>query len=168
MATDGLTLYACIHEMQDLVGGKIDKDIVLLHIHAPNAGRVKLMLCIHAENGRIQTVSKNFENPETAPAFCMLLRKHLIGCRIVSIEQPGLNRIAVFSLSGKNEFYDVVQMRLIVELMGRHGNLFLLDGSGRIIDCMRHFGIGESAARICLEFNLFSHSSCSFRYSQIA
>lgn len=156
MATDGLTLYACIYELQNLVGGKIDKvqqpdkDIVILHIHAPNAGRVKLMLCIHAENGRIQTVSKNFENPETAPAFCMLLRKYLIGCRIVSITQKGLNRIAVFSLSGKNELYDAVQMRLVVELMGRHGNLFLLNDNGVIIDCLRHFGIGENAARICL------------------
>ena len=156
MATDGFTLYACIRELQNLVGGKIDKvqqpnkDIVILHIHAPNAGRVKLMLCIHAENGRIQTIAKNLENPEAAPAFCMLLRKYLIGCRIVSIEQQGLNRIAVFSLSGRNEFMDEVQLRLVVELMGRHGNLFLLDETGRIIDCLRHFGIGESAARICL------------------
>ena len=112
MATDGFTLYACIRELQNLVGGKIDKvqqpnkDIVILHIHAPNAGRVKLMLCIHAENGRIQTIAKNLENPEAAPAFCMLLRKYLIGSRIVSIEQQGLNRIAVFSLSGRNEFMD--------------------------------------------------------------
>ena len=156
MATDGLTLYATISELQPLVGGKIDKvqqpdkDIILLHIHAPNAGRTKLMLCVHAENGRIQTVSRSFENPETAPAFCMLLRKYLIGCRIVSIEQPGLNRIAILSLSGKNELYDTVQMQLIVELMGRHGNIFLIGEDGRIIDCLRHFGIGENAARICL------------------
>ncbi len=156
MATDGLTLHACIGELQPLVGGKIDKvlepdkDIVILHIHAPAIGRVKLLLCIHAENGRIQTVSRTFENPDVAPAFCMLLRKYLVGCRIVSIEQAGLNRIAVFTLSGRNEFYDSVKLRLVVELMGRHGNLFLLDETGRIIDCMRHFGISESAARICL------------------
>lgn len=156
MATDGLTLYACITELEPLVGGRIDKvqqpdkDIVILHLHAPQAGRVKLMLCIHNENGRIQTVSKNFENPENAPAFCMLLRKYLIGCRIVSITQKGLNRIAVFSLSGRNEFYDTVEMRLVVELMGRHGNLFLLNEEGKIIDCLRHFGIAENAARICL------------------
>ena len=154
MATDGFTMYACVHELQPLVGGKIDKvqqpdkDIVILHVHTPNTGRVKLMLCIHAENGRIQTVSKNFENPETAPAFCMLLRKYLIGCRIVSITQKGLNRIAVFSLSGRNEFFDTVGMQLVVELMGRHGNLFLLNENGTIIDCLRHFGIGENAARI--------------------
>lgn len=156
MATDGFTMYACVQELQSLVGGKIDKvqqpdkDIVILHIHAPNAGRVKLMLCIHSENGRIQTVTRNFENPENAPAFCMLLRKYLIGCRIISIAQKGLNRICEFSLSGRNEFFDTVEMRLIVELMGRHGNLFLVNDGGTIIDCLRHFGIGENAARICL------------------
>ncbi len=156
MATDGFTLYACIEELQPLVDGRIDKvqqpsrDILLLHLHGPNCGRVKLMLNIHAENGRIQTVTNVFDNPETAPAFCMLLRKYLIGTRIVSITQPGLNRIAVFSLTGRNELFDSVEMKLVVELMGRHGNLFLLDGNGRIIDCMRHFGIDENAARISL------------------
>ena len=156
MATDGLSLYESIAELNTLIGSRIDKvqqpdkDMVLLHVHGPSCGRVKLMLCIHAENGRIQTVTRTFENPDAAPAFCMLLRKYLIGCRIVSIEQPGLNRIAVFSLSGRNELMDAVQLRLVIELMGRHGNLFLLDENGRIIDCMRHFGISENAARICL------------------
>ncbi len=156
MATDGLSLFACIREYQGLVGGRIDKvqqpnkDILILHIHAPQLGRVKLMLCIHAENGRMQLVTRSFENPETAPAFCMLLRKHLIGCRIAALEQAGLNRIAVFSLNGKNEFFDAVRMRLVVELMGRHGNVFLLDADNRIMDCMRHFGISEQSARICL------------------
>jgi predicted ribosome quality control (RQC) complex YloA/Tae2 family protein len=156
MATDGFTLYACITELQYLVGGRIekinepDRDILILTVRTPESGRVKLMLCIHAENGRIQTVSKSFENPENAPAFCMLLRKYLIGCRIVSIEQAGLNRIAVFTLSGRNEFFDAVGMKLIVELMGRHGNVFLVGEDGKIIDCLRHFGIAENAARICL------------------
>ena len=78
MATDGLTLYTCIRELQPLVGGRIDKvqqpnkDFIILHMHGSDAGRVKLMLNVHAENGRIQTVSKNFENPEVAPAFCTL------------------------------------------------------------------------------------------------
>ncbi|MBR0508109.1 MAG: NFACT family protein [Clostridia bacterium] len=156
MATDGLTLYANIIELQSLVGGKIDKvqqpnkDMILLHVHCTSAGRLKLMLCIHAENGRIQAVSRSYENPDAAPAFCMLLRKYLIGCRIASVEQAGLNRIAVLSLSGRNEFMDAVQLRLVVELMGRHGNLFLLDGDGRIIDCMRRFGLSENSARVCL------------------
>lgn len=156
MATDGLSLFASIRELQGLVGGKIDKvqqpnkDIIILHIHAPAIGRVKLMICIHAENGRIQLTTHHFENPETAPAFCMLLRKHLVGCRIASIEQSGMNRIAVISLNGKNEFFDEVQLRLVIELMGRHGNIFLLNSDGRILDCIRHFGISEQSLRICL------------------
>lgn len=163
MATDGLTLYTCIRELQPLVGGRIDKvqqpnkDFIILHMHGSDAGRVKLMLNVHAENGRIQTVSKSFENPEVAPAFCMLLRKYLIGCRILSITQPGLNRIAVFSLSGRNELFDAVQLKLVVELMGRHGNLFLLDEGDRIIDCLRHFGLDENAARICLPNMLYEN-----------
>ena len=156
MATDGLSLYACVKELQGLVGGKIDKvqqpnrDTVILHIHTPDQGRVRLLLCIHAENGRMQLVTHSLDNPETAPAFCMLLRKYLIGCRIAAIEQVGMNRIATLSLYGKDAFFDEVTRTLVVELMGRHGNLFLLDEAGTILDCMRRFGLGESAARICL------------------
>ncbi len=156
MATDGLSLYATICELQTLVGARIDKiqqpdrDILLIHLHGPACGRVKLMLNIHNENGRIQLTESAYENPDVAPAFCMLLRKHLIGCRVASLEQAGMDRIAVFSLYGKNELQDEVHLKLIVELMGKHGNLFLVDADGRIIDCMRHFGINEDAARICL------------------
>ena len=124
MATDGLSLYACIRELQGLTNGRIDKvqqpnkDILILHVHCATLGRVRLMLCIHAENGRIQLVSHGFENPETPPSFCMLLRKYLIGARIAEIAQAGMNRVAVFSLYGRNEFQDEIQMKLVVELMG--------------------------------------------------
>ena len=156
MATDGLSLYATIRELQTLRDARIDKvqqpdkDLLLLHLHGPACGRVKWMLNIHNENGRIQRTARSFENPDVAPAFCMLLRKHLIGCRVESIEQPGMDRIAVFTLFGRNELQDTVGYRLIVELMGRHGNVFLTDANGRILDCMRHFGPGEDSLRICL------------------
>ena len=156
MATDGLSLYACIRELNKLENGRIDKvqqpnkDILILHVHAPALGRVRLMLCIHAENGRIQLISHGFENPESPPSFCMLLRKYLIGARISEVSQAGMNRIAVFSLYGKNELQDDVQMKLIVELMGKHGNVFLVDADGKILDCMRHFGLSDQAARLCL------------------
>ena len=156
MATDGLSLYAAICELQALKSARIDKvqqpdkDLLLLHLHGASCGRVRLMLNIHNENGRIQLTGQSFENPDAAPAFCMLLRKHLIGCRIERIEQPGMDRIALFRLSGKNELRDEVGYTLIVELMGRHGNVFLTDADGRILDCMRHFGPGEDALRVCL------------------
>ncbi len=156
MATDGLSLYATVCELQTLVDARIDKvqqpdkDLLLLHLHGGSCGRVKLLLNIHNENGRIQRTEQSFENPDVAPAFCMLLRKHLIGCRVAAIEQPGMDRVAVLHLYGKNELMDAVRLRLVIELMGKHGNLFLLDETGKILDCMRHFGPGEDALRICL------------------
>ncbi len=156
MATDGLSLYAAVCELQSLIDARIDKvqhpdkDLLLLHVHGPSCGRVRLMINIHNENGRIQLTKQSFDNPETATAFCMLLRKHLIGCRFAVIEQIGMDRIASFSLFGKNELQDEVQLKLIVELMGKHGNLFLLDSENRIMDCMRHFGLNEESVRVCL------------------
>lgn len=169
MATDGLSLFATVTELKTLVGARIDKvqqpdkDILLLHLHGSSCGRVKLLLNIHAENGRIQLTDRSFENPLQAPAFCMLLRKHLIGCRILELYQMGLDRIVVFSLHGKNELYDEVRFRLVVELMGRHGNVFLLNEEGRILDCMRHFGISEDAVRICLPNVLYRNPPVSER-----
>ena len=156
MATDGLSLYATVCELQMLLDARIDKvqqpdkDLLLLHLHGPKCGRVRLMINIHNENGRIQLTKQSFENPETATAFCMLLRKYLIGCRIAAVEQVGMDRVASFSLYGKNELQDEVQLTLIIELMGKHGNLFLVDNEFRILDCMRHFGLNEDSVRICL------------------
>lgn len=156
MAIDGLSLYAVINELQTLVGSRIDrvqqpdKDMIVLHLHGATCGRVKLLLNIHAENGRLQLTNSLYENPMNAPAFCMLLRKYLIGCRITEVYQLGLNRIAGFGLQGKNELHDTTNLRLMVELMGRHGNIFLLDEHGKIMDCIRHFGISEDCARVCV------------------
>lgn len=156
MATDGLSLYATVCELKTLTEARIDKvqqpdkDLLLLHLHGPECGRAKLLINIHNENGRIQLTGQTFENPEEAPAFCMLLRKHLIGCRVASIGQVGMDRIAELHLYGKNELMDAVQLRLVIELMGRHGNVFLLDAGGKILDCMRHFGPDEDALRVCL------------------
>ncbi len=156
MATDGLSLYATICELQMLLDARIDKvqqpdkDLLLLHLHGPKCGRERLMINIHNENGRIQLTKQSFENPETATAFCMLLRKHLIGCRIAAVEQISMDRIASFSLYGKNELQDEVRLTMIVELMGKHGNLFLVDNENHILDCMRHFGLNEDSVRICL------------------
>ena len=161
MATDGLSLYAAVCELQSLIDARIDKvqhpdkDLLLLHVHGPSCGRVRLMINIHNENGRIQLTKQSFDNPKTATAFCMLLRKHLIGCRFAAIEQIGMDRIVSFSLFGKNELQDEVQLKLIVELMGKHGNLFLLDSENRIMDCMRHFGLNEESVRVCLPSCLY-------------
>ena len=82
--------------------------------------------------------------------FCMLLRKHLSGARLADIEQPAMERMAVFTFDCIDEMGDAVQKKLVAELMGRTCNLYLLGADGRIIDCLRRIGIDETAKRPAL------------------
>ena len=82
--------------------------------------------------------------------FCMLLRKHLSGGRLIGISQPPMERCAVFTFECMDEMGDLIQRKLIAELMGRTCNLYLLSPEGRIIDCLRRIGLDESAKRQAL------------------
>ena len=156
MAMDGLSLHAMLWEARGLMGARVDKvqqpdkDTLLLSCHGAGCGRVKLLVNIHNENGRIALTRDTAENPAAAPAFCMLLRKRLIGSRITGMEQSGLDRTVRFCFSGRDELMDEAVCSLVVELMGKHGNAFLLDESGTILDCLRHIGVGAEALRVCL------------------
>ena len=156
MAIDGLSLHRMLGELSTLAGGKIDKvqqpdgDSLVLLLHGQTCGRVRLYLNIHNDLGRLQLTPDTYENPAVAPAFCMLLRKKLVGCRILSIRQCSADRIVAVTLSGRDELQDEKQYTLLLELMGRHGNLFLLDEAGMILDCMRHIGLGEGVLRPAL------------------
>lgn len=155
MAMDGITLSAVIHELQPLIGGKIDKvqqpekDLLLFVVRANN-GNQRLLINIHAENGRIQLTSRSFDNPLNAPAFCMLLRRRLIGGRICSIRQLGADRVCEMIILARNELFDEVALRLIIELTGKHANLLLLDQNDTIFDCLRRVSANGDAARILL------------------
>ena len=156
MAMDGLSLHAMLWEMRDLMGSRVDKvqqpdkDTLLLSCHGTACGRVKLLINIHNENGRLALTRDTAENPVAAPAFCMLLRKRLMGSRITAMEQTGLDRLVRFRFSGRDELMDESVCSLVVELMGKHGNAFLLDGNDTILDCLRHIGVGAEALRVCL------------------
>ena len=156
MATDGLSIFATVKEFEILQGARIDRvsqpdrDILIFHVHGAECGRRRLLININNENGRIQFTERSFENPEKAPSFCMLLRKYLIGARIISTEQESLDRIISFYIHAKDELRDDISIRMIVELMGRHGNVFLVDSEDVILDCMRHFGPSDESLRICL------------------
>ncbi|MEG1525221.1 MAG: NFACT RNA binding domain-containing protein [Clostridia bacterium] len=155
MAMDGLALRAIVAELQPLVNGKIDKiqqpekDLLLFTVRSERSN-VKLLIHTHAENGRIQLTGQSFDNPLTAPAFCMLLRRHLLGGRIASITQEGPDRICTLSVSARNELMDNVQLRLVIELMGKHANVILVDGNGVILDCLRHISPSETTLRVLL------------------
>jgi predicted ribosome quality control (RQC) complex YloA/Tae2 family protein len=152
---DGIALAAMIAECQPLVGGKIDKvqqperDLLLFTVRANN-GTQKLLVSTHAENGRIQLTVRSFDNPANAPAFCMLLRRRLVGGRICSIRQLGSDRVCEIIILARNELFDEVTLRLVVELTGKHANLVLLEPAGAIVDCIRRISAGDDTARILL------------------
>jgi predicted ribosome quality control (RQC) complex YloA/Tae2 family protein len=155
MAMDGIALGAVIYELQPLIGGKIDKvqqpekDLLLFVVRANNAN-LRLMISTHPENGRIQLTSRSFDNPMNAPAFCMLLRRRLIGGRICSIRQLGADRVCEIVILARNELFDEAALRLIIELTGKHGNLLLLEPSGAVVDCVRRVSASNDGARILL------------------
>jgi len=153
MPLDALCLSGLVHELNTaLAGAKIDKiyqpgrDEVVLALRAQQ-GNVKLLISASPNHPRPQLTRISRENPDTPPMFCMLLRKHLGGGRILSITQPPLERVVEFRLETLDELGDRVERRLVLEAMGRHSNLILLDGEGRIVDCLRRVDMDMSARR---------------------
>ena len=143
MPLDALCLTALAAELREaLVGGKIDKiyqparDQVLLYIRG-RGENLRLLLSASPGHPRAHFTTLSRENPGTPPMFCMLLRKHLLGGRILSLEQPPMERVLEFRLEVIDELGDRVERRLVLEAMGRAANLILLDGEGRVLDCLR-------------------------------
>ena len=159
---DGIALSAMIAECQPLVGGKIDKvqqperDLLLFTVRGNNTTQ-RLLVSTHAENGRIQLTGRSYDNPMNAPAFCMLLRRRLVGGRICSIRQLGADRVCEILVLARNELFDEVTLRLMIELTGKHANLLLLDPAGAIIDCIRRISAGDDTARIVLPGFPYEH-----------
>ena len=143
MALDALCLSAVLTELRTaILGGRIDKisqpgaQDVILAVRGP-AGNVKVLLSASPSHPRIHLTTMERENPDKPPMFCMLLRKHLTGARILGIEQPYMERVVTLRLEALDELGDRVERSLVLEAMGRWANLILLDGEGRIIDCVR-------------------------------
>ena len=143
MALDALCLAAVLRDLNaSIEGGRIDK------IHQPgswdivlgvrgNQGNVKVLLSADPSHPRIHLTTLERENPDKPPMFCMLLRKHLTGARILGLEQPYMERVVSLRLEATDELGDKVSRTLVLEAMGRHANLILLDGEGRIVACIR-------------------------------
>ena len=153
MPLDALCLSGVVHELKNaLSGAKIDKiyqpgrDEVVLALRAP-AGNVKLLLSANPSHPRAHLTQISRENPDKPPMFCMLLRKHLSGARLLELVQPPMERVVDLRLEALDELGDRVERRLVLEAMGRHSNLILLDGEGRIMDCLRRVDSDMSARR---------------------
>ncbi len=143
MPLDALCLTAVAEELRrTVVGAKIDKiyqptrDEVVLFLRGQGEN-VRLLLSANPGHPRAHLTTLTRENPDKPPMFCMLLRKHLQGGRILELTQPPVERILDFRLETLDELGDRVERRLVLEAMGRSANLILLDGEGRIVDCIR-------------------------------
>lgn len=145
MAFDGITTKLVTCELQSsILGGKINKiyepnkNEILFGIYA-NKKNYALNICIDSNSYRIHLTTHSKPNPLNAPNFCMLLRKHLIGYKIKNISsREDLERIIQIELEGYNELNDLTTKYLIVELMGKHSNIILLNSKFFIIDSLRH------------------------------
>lgn len=153
MAFDGIVTKAIVTELQELVGSKIDK------VHEPDKNTIVLGLysqgknyalniCIDAHNCRLNLTTHTKINPLVAPNFCMLLRKHLIGGKISGISMQGLERIVNIEIETINEFNEIENKTLILELMGKHSNIILKNQNDIIIDAMRHIDSNNSYREI--------------------
>lgn len=144
MPFDGVVAKSVADELnQNITGGRIykvyqpQKDTLLLYIRANNRN-IRLLLSCNANTARIHMTELEYENPASPPMFCMLLRKHLIGGLIAGVEFSGYERILGLRIETDDELGDRSTKKLIIEIMGRHSNIILLNEGGKIIDAIKH------------------------------
>lgn len=153
MALDGITIASIVHELNEkLINSRLYKiaqpeaDELMLTIKSPS-GQYRLTISANASLPLIYLTDANKQSPLTAPNFCMLLRKHLNNGRIMSITQPGLERIIIFEIEHLNEMGDLCRKKLIVELMGKHSNIIFTDDNDMILDSIKHVSAQVSSVR---------------------
>ena len=155
MPMDGLTLGFMAKELNDtLLDGRVEKvtqpekDMLVLVIRARGKNH-KLLLSAAPSFARAHLTNANYQNPSDAPMFCMLMRKHLQGGRLIGLEQLGGDRVLKLTIESKDELGDSAPKELYLELMGRHSNLTLVK-DGRIVDAIRHVSGDMSRVRQAL------------------
>ena len=157
MSFDGFFLHHMVEELRaELLNGRIQKinqpfdQELVLQIRS-NRQSHRLLLSAHPVFGRIQLTETTFENPAQPSTFIMVLRKYLQGAVIESIEQIENDRIVEVTVSNKNEIGDDIQATLIIEIMGKHSNIFLVDKSShKILEVIKHIGFSQNSYRTLL------------------
>ena len=157
MSFDGFFLHHMVEELRaELLNGRIQKinqpfdQELVLQIRS-NRQSHRLLLSAHPVFGRIQLTETTFENPAQPSTFIMVLRKYLQGAVIESIEQIENDRIVEITVSNKNEIGDNIQATLIIEIMGKHSNILLVDKSShKILEVIKHIGFSQNSYRTLL------------------
>lgn len=156
MALDGAFLRHIKKELEEkLLGGRVDK------IHQPNREELvvafrtresayKVLFSARANSARVHFTSIPLENPKQPPMLCMLLRKKLLGAKLIAIRQPELERLLHFDFDAINELGDHVTLTLTMEIMGRYSNIILTGEDGKIIDSLKRVDAEMSSQRLVL------------------
>ncbi len=153
MALDGVTLAYLVNELApQLIGARIDKifqpEKDEIHLLLRQQGSRRLLLSTNATSPRFHLTQENKKNPPSPPMFCMILRKHLEGGKLVSLSQSELERVVTFSIQNYNERGDLVTLHLHLEIMGKHSNLILVDPTtNTILDGLKRYSHSLSRYR---------------------
>lgn len=153
MPLDGTVVSSIVNELNiNLINGKIDKiyqtekDELIIAIRCLSQS-YKLLLSSNPSYPRIHLTNIAKENPATPPSFCMVLRKHLLGGKIVDISQPNFDRIVELHILSPNQIGDLTVKKLIIEIMGKHSNIILVDDKNKVIDSIKHISHQISSIR---------------------
>ncbi len=155
MALDGAFLHLVKKELEFLIGARVDK------IYQPSkeqmviglryrGGAARLLFSAAADSARVHMTSSDIDNPAVPPMFCMLMRKHLGGAKLLGIRQDGFERILCFDFEAMNELGDLVNLTLVSEIMGKYSNIILVGEDGCIIDSIKRVDAEMSRARLVL------------------
>ncbi len=153
MALDGAFLYTIKTQIElEAMGSRIDKiyqpsreEIVL--VLRSKGGAKRLLLSAGADSPRIHFTQSEMENPKAPPMFCMLLRKHLNGGKLVSVRQLGMDRVLYLNFETTNELGDSIIITIAVEIMGRHSNIIIIGQDGKILDAVKRIDREMSGVR---------------------
>lgn len=152
MAFNSIVLKTVISELDNLIGFKVDKvnepdkNTIVLGLYGKST-HLNLLSSISSNNFRFHLTNNQLKNPSTAPNFCMLLRKHIIGLKIKQISSFNLERIIFIELENIENPNKPIIKKLIIELMGKHSNIILTDENNIIIDSMRHTTVENKSQR---------------------
>ena len=165
MPYDGIVTKAVASELNLLTGARIDKifqpnnNTVILGFYLDKINYA-LNISTNPQNYRVNLTTKAWINPKTAPNFCMVLRKHLLGLRIKNIITNSLERIITIEFEGFDDIDDIISKKLIIELMGKHCNIILLDDQNIIIDSLRHIN-NENSTHIVIPHIKYTYPKIS-------
>ncbi len=163
MAFDGVAVACTVNELNILLtGGRVDKinqpefDEINILIRSQGKNH-RLIASASSSSPRVHLTENTKENPDKAPMFCMLLRKHLAGGKVVGVNQPDFERVIEICIEGKDELGDVSVKRLVIEIMGRHSNIVLVSADGKILGSIKHVDFSVSAVRQLLPGMLYEY-----------